>query len=155
MDRIEHTAAIVSAYVSNNHIQPSEVPGLIAAVHATFSGLDQLAPDAEPEAQKSTPAQIRRSITPGALISFIDGRPYKTLKRHLTTNGLSFEDYKVRYGLPADYPAICAEYSATRSALARSLGLGQKSKPAAEAVEPDVPAALPSKRRGRPKKAAE
>ena len=66
------------------------------------------------------PAQIRKSITPDALISFIDGKPYKTLKRHLTGNGMTIEQYRERFGLPRDYPSTAASYSAQRSALAKS-----------------------------------
>jgi predicted transcriptional regulator len=74
-----------------------------------------------------TPAQIRRSITPDALVSFEDGKSYKTLKRHLSTRGLSVEQYKAKWGLPADYPVVSPNYSAARSAMAKTLGLGQKS----------------------------
>ena len=112
----------------------------------------------KPEFEKPSPSAIRRSITPGALISFIDGKPYQTLKRHLRTNGLDIEGYRARYGLPADYPATGANYSATRAELARKMGLGRKvtRTPQTHAVGID---ATPSdetapKRRGRPPKAA-
>ena len=78
-----------------------------------------------PEVEKATPAEIKRSITPDALISFIDGKPYKTLKRHLTGHGLDPQSYRLRYGLPADYPMVATNYAAQRSELAKSLGLGR------------------------------
>ena len=71
-------------------------------------------------------------MTPDALISFIDGKPYKTLKRHLSRNGLTIEQYRERFGLPRDYPSTAASYSAQRSELARALGLGQQRRNAAK-----------------------
>ncbi|MCP1557927.1 UNVERIFIED_ORG: putative transcriptional regulator [Methylobacterium sp. SuP10 SLI 274] len=67
--------------------------------------------------------QVRKSITPDALISFIDGKPYKTLKRHLSAHGLDPYSYCQRYGLPNDYPMVAAAYAARRSELAKSIGL--------------------------------
>lgn len=72
-----------------------------------------------------TPAEIEASITPDALISFIDGRSYKSLRRHLTANGFTPESYRAQFGLPATYPMVSANYSAARSALAKGMGLGQ------------------------------
>nr|WP_306426580.1 MucR family transcriptional regulator [Methylobacterium soli] len=71
-------------------------------------------------------AEIRRSVTPEALISFIDGR-YKTLKRHLAVHGLSPFSYRERYGLPADYPMVAPAYGEARSQIAKSIGLGRPS----------------------------
>ena len=75
---------------------------------------------------RPSPVQIGKSIAHDALISFEDNRPYKTLRRHLATRGLTPEDYRAKWGLPDDYPMISAAYSAKRSQLARSIGLGQK-----------------------------
>jgi predicted transcriptional regulator len=83
--------------------------------------------------RKLTKTEIDRSITPDHLISFEDGKPYKTLRRHLTLFGLTPEQYRTKWGLPADYPIVSPNYSETRSQLAKSLGLGQqrrKNKPA-------------------------
>lgn len=153
------TADIVMAYVANHSVQPADLPGLIQAVHTTLVQLaNPVTEPAKPEFAQPSPSAIRRSITPGGLISFIDGKPYKTLKRHLRTNGLDIEGYRARYGLPADYPATGANYSATRAELARKMGLGRKvtRTPQTHAVGID---ATPSdetapKRRGRPPKAA-
>ena len=152
---IDQALSIVAAYVSNNHVQVGELPVLIAATHAALAGLGKPKAPAEPEVEKPTPAQIRKSITPDALISFIDGKPYKTLKRHLTTYGLDPRAYRERYGLPADYRMVAPAYAAHRSALARSIGLGRKATIDMEA-EPEItpPPAEPPKPRGRPKKAA-
>ncbi|SFM96397.1 MucR family transcriptional regulator [Methylobacterium pseudosasicola] len=155
-DYIELTAGLVSAYVSNNHLQPSEIATLIANTHAALAGLSKGAAPEAPAAEKLTPAQIRKSITPDALISFVDGKPYKTLKRHLSGAGMTIEQYRERYGLPRDYPSTAASYSAQRSELAKSLGLGQQRKKVApKAAEPVETVSEKPKRAGRPRKAKE
>ena len=153
IDYVELTADIVSAYVSNNSVRPADMAGLIASTHAALAGLRRgTAPEA-PVAEKLTPAQIRKSITPDALISFIDGKAYKTLKRHVTGSGMTMEEYHERFGLPRDYPSVAASYSETRSALAKSLGLGQlRRKAAPKAAEPDAIVSEKPKRPGRPRK---
>ena len=83
------------------------------------------ATDQTAEIEKPTPAQIRKSVQHDGIVSFIDGKTYKTLKQHLTANGLSPESYRERYGLPADYPMTAPGYAAQRSALAKAIGLGQ------------------------------
>ncbi|MEH3120104.1 MAG: MucR family transcriptional regulator [Methylorubrum populi] len=136
LDRIELAADLVSAYVSNNSLPSAELAGLITQVHAALVGLSAPQAPKEEEVERATPAQVKKSITPDALISFIDGKPYKTLKRHLTTHGLDIEGYRRRYGLPTDYPTVSANYSAARSALAKDLGLGQqRRKPSTKAAE--------------------
>ena len=142
----------MSAFVSNNNVPVSELPALIASVHAALAGLGKEAPAEPAGPEKPTPAQIRKSITPDALISFEDGKSYKTLRRHLTMRGLTADGYRAKYGLPADYPMTSASYSAQRSVLAHSFGLGQmRRKAVPEGVE--APEAAP-KARGR-KKVAE
>lgn len=120
------TAGVVAAYVGNNSVAVSDLAGLIKSVHDALAGADtpHQSPEAEP-VTKLTAAQIRRSITPDALISFVDGKPYKTLRRHLTTHGLTVEQYKAQFGLPADYPTTAPAYSEARSAMAKALGLGR------------------------------
>ena len=154
-DVIDLAANIVAAYVSNNSVRPADLPALLSEVHAAIIGLNGTSASAEPKVEKATPSQIRKSITPDALISFIDGKPYKTLKRHVTGNGLTFEEYRERFGLPRDYPTTAANYSAQRSALAKSAGLGQQRRKAApKAAAADETVAEAPKPRGR-KKVAE
>ena len=121
------TAKIVSAYVARNHVTAINIPELILNVHSALGRITQgpivTAPAGEVE--KPTPAQVRKSITPDALISFIDGKPYKTLKRHLSTHGLDPYSYRQRYGLPNDYPMVAANYAQARSDLAKAIGLGR------------------------------
>ncbi len=163
---IELVANIVSAYVANNSVPAADLPALLSGIHAAIAGLGGPSAPAEPDLQKPTPAQIRKSITPDALISFIDGKPYKTLKRHLTGHGMTIEEYRARYGLPRDYPSTAASYSAMRAEFARSNGLGtQRGKAATKTTQVTetvteatkarsrTKAAKPTKTR-RPKKAA-
>jgi predicted transcriptional regulator len=133
---IELTADLVAAYVSNNNVPVAELPALLANVHAALTGLGNGA-SAEPAGpEKPTPAQIRKSVTPDGIVSFEDGKTYKTMKRHLTLRGLTPDAYRAKYGLPSDYPMTSAAYSAQRSELARSFGLGQmRRKAAAKAAE--------------------
>ena len=126
-DQLGMMADIVSAYVSNNNVSVADLPELIASTHAALAELaagSAGASDGGPD--KATPAQIKKSITPDLLISFEDGKPYKTLRRHLTLRGLTPEAYRAKWGLPGDYPMTSANYSAHRSQLARDLGLGQQ-----------------------------
>ncbi|MBE7243417.1 MAG: MucR family transcriptional regulator [Actinomycetospora chiangmaiensis] len=133
IDFVELTADIVSAYVANNSVPVPDLPTLLSGVHAALTGLGQSGAPSEPDFKKATPAQIKKSITPDALISFIDGKPYKTLKRHLTGNGMTIEQYRQRYGLPPDYPTTASTYSAMRAEFARNAGLGHKRRgPAAK-----------------------
>lgn len=134
------TTGLVSAYVANNSVPAAELVALIATTHAALTGLGNAGAPAAAPAPNATPAQIRKSITHEGLISFEDGKAYKTLKRHLTALGLTPEGYREKWGLPRDYPMVAASYSEARSALAKSAGLGQLRRGAdpkvAEAAEP-------------------
>jgi predicted transcriptional regulator len=125
-DLVTLTADIVSAYVSKNSVPISELPGLLAAVHGS---LHSIAAPPPPEPEKPVPPiPIKKTVTPDHIISLEDGKPYKSLKRHLTTRGLSPEQYRQKWGLPPDYPMVAATYAAQRSELAKSIGLGQQRK---------------------------
>ena len=125
IDFVELTADIVSAYVANNSVPVPDLPSLLSGVHAALAGLGHTTGSSEPEFKKATPAQIKKSITPDALISFIDGRSYKTMKRHLTAHGLTPERYRARYGLPDDYPMTAPGYAERRSEIAKAIRLGK------------------------------
>jgi predicted transcriptional regulator len=139
---------IVSAYVSNNHVQSADLPKLLNDIHGALRGV--CAGTAAAEAPNKPSAQeIRRSVTPDFLISFEDGKPYKTLRRHLTLRGLTPEAYRAKWGLDSTYPMTAQSYSEQRSQLARSLGLGQqRRKSVAPAPEPEEPTPPPAKKRG-------
>ncbi|MCJ2042688.1 MucR family transcriptional regulator [Methylobacterium sp. J-059] len=153
---IEMTAELVAAFVSNNSVPVAELHNLIASVHTALGGLSNEAPAEPAGPEKPTAAQIRKSVTPDALISFEDGKLYKTLRRHLTIRGLTPESYRAKYGLAADYPMTTANYSAQRSALAHSLGLGQKRRKAApKAADTGETISEEPKTRGRKPKVVE
>ncbi len=121
---IELTAEIVSAYVSNNSVQPGDLAALIGSVHSAVAAL--ASPPPQPEPERATPAvSIKKSITPEYLISLEDGKSYKSLTRHLKGRGLTAQQYREKWGLPRDYPMTSPNYSQRRSELAKSLGLGQ------------------------------
>lgn len=133
-------------------MQVSELPALIVSVHATLAELRNGAPTEPAGPEKPTAAQIKNSLSRDGIVSFEEGKTYKTLKRHLTLRSLNPETCRAKYGLPADYPMTAPSYSAQRSALALALGLGQQRRKAATKAE-EAPVAAP-KARGR-KKAAE
>lgn len=126
---------IVCSYVDANKIAPAEVPALITSTYAALERALRPADDSIEPLARPTAAQIRKSIKPDGLISFVDGRPYSMLKRHLAKAGMTPADYRGRYGLPKDYPMTAPSYSAKRSALALSYGLG---RPAPAAVPPEA-----------------
>ncbi|GJE52170.1 Transcriptional regulatory protein ros [Methylobacterium tardum] len=132
LDAIKLADGIVAAYVSNNAVRAADLPELIGSVHAAIVGLSRggsttvaSASAAAPAVERPSAAQIRKSVRDDGLISFIDGKTYKTLKRHLTGHGLDPKSYRERYGLPADYPMVAPSYAAQRSALAKAIGLGR------------------------------
>lgn len=126
------TADLVSAYVGNNSVQQSELPQLIASVHASLSGLGSPAAPA-PEERPTPPVAIKKSITPDYIVSLEDGRHYKSLKRHLAGRGLTPEQYRRKWGLAGDYPMVAPNYAKQRSELAKAAGLGRKREDAAPA----------------------
>ncbi|TXN38974.1 MucR family transcriptional regulator [Methylobacterium sp. WL30] len=132
IDLTSTTAQIAAAYVSRNHVQASELPGMLRTIHGALAGLGQ--PAAAPAPAKPTEAQIRASIRPDALVSFEDGKPYKALRRHLTLRGLSPADYRRKHGLPIDYPMTSADYSARRSAISQAIQVG-RGAPVLQAAE--------------------
>ncbi|MGE8131742.1 MucR family transcriptional regulator [Methylobacterium sp. NPDC080182] len=115
------TADIVAAYVVRNSVPTSSMPELIASIADALVKLDGFRGENGSTARQATQDVIRRSITHEALISFEDGKPYKTLKRHLTAFGLTPETYRAKWGLPPKYPMVAPGYSETRSAIATRL----------------------------------
>ncbi len=126
-DILSLTAGIVAAYVTRQAVSAADLPSLMRTVRDGLVALQEPAPAgvaAKPEGFRLTATEIRRSMRPDALISIIDGKPYKTLKRHLTAHGLTPDGYRERFGLPAEYPMVAPAYAAKRSALAKAIGLG-------------------------------
>jgi predicted transcriptional regulator len=136
---LELTTSIVSAYVSNNNVQPSDLVDLIASAYGALAKLDA-GPAPAPAAALVPAVPIRKSVTPDAIICLEDGKKFKSLKRHLNTAfGLTPEQYRVKWGLPVDYPMVAPAYAEARSALAKLIGLGRK--PAAVSAPKPAPRA--------------
>ena len=117
-------ADIVGAYVANNSVRLGDLAGLIGSVHQALISLGKPTASVVKPVDTPTRSQIRKSINPDGMISFLDGKRYKSLKRHLTGQGLNPQTYRDRFGLPSDYPMVSANYSARRSAMAKGIGLG-------------------------------
>jgi predicted transcriptional regulator len=129
--KVSLSADIVSAYVSRNSVTPSGLPALIESIHSALTNLGAV--EAVPSTEALVPAvPIRKSISPGFLICLDDGKKFKSLKRHLASHGMTPDQYRAKWGLPDSYPMVAPEYAATRSALAKSIGLGQLRKDTAK-----------------------
>ena len=124
-DLLELTTEIVSSHVANNPVAIQDIPDLIRQVYGTLTTIDQ-GPSAQ--ADRPQPAvPIKRSITPDHIICLEDGRKLKMLKRHLkTAYNMTPEQYRERWGLPADYTMVAPNYAKQRSNLAKKIGLGRK-----------------------------
>ena len=130
----ELTVDLLAAFVSNNSVGARELPELIASTHAALAALDgdgaaaEPAGGTQPAPEEFVPAvSARKSLGKREhILSMIDGKPYKTLKRHLSGHGLTPDEYRARYKLPADYPMVAPAYSQARSEVAKRLGLGRK-----------------------------
>jgi predicted transcriptional regulator len=119
-------AEIVAAYVSANSVSAAQLPEVIRSVVDALASLDGQAEASKPEALKPS-VSIRKSITPDYLICLEDGRKLKMLKRYLrTTHDMSPQEYREKWGLPADYPMVAPNYAARRSEFAKQIGLGRK-----------------------------
>jgi predicted transcriptional regulator len=121
----ELAAQIVSAYVAHNALSSTDLPKLIGEVHTALQGL-KFGTAEEPVAELTPAVSIKKSISPDYLICLDDGKKFKSLKRHLTQLGMTPEQYRQKWNLPASYPMVAPNYSATRSNLALSIGLGRK-----------------------------
>lgn len=125
----------------NNRVAPEDVPAFLRAMHATVTELANAGAAASadvedmPSEEAFAPAvSVRKSLASrDHIISMIDGKPYKTLRRHLTTHGLTPEEYRARYKLKPDYPMVAEAYSEQRRAMAKKIGLGSKGRGARRA----------------------
>lgn len=126
---IDLTATIVSAYVSNNTTTSTELPALIGQVHAALVRVAST-PATEKRADPTKPAvPVKKSLTSEYIVCLEDGKKFKSLKRHLRTQyGMTPEQYRDKWGLPADYPMVAPNYAVARSQLAKKMGLGQQKK---------------------------
>lgn len=122
---LEATTKIIEAYLSNNQLPASELPAFIASVHRACSAL--LNPNIELASEKSKPAiSIAKSVNDDFIVCLEDGKKLKMLKRYLRSNfGLSPEEYRKKWNLPADYPMVAPNYAIKRSEFAKKIGLGR------------------------------
>jgi predicted transcriptional regulator len=124
-DLLRMTAEVAAAYVGNNAVPTAQLPDVIRTIYSSISSLDGGAPAAGNGAKPIVP--IKKSIAPDYIICLEDGKKLKMLKRHLRTSyGITPEEYRIKWGLPADYPMVAPNYAAQRSAFAKKIGLGRK-----------------------------
>ena len=123
---IDLTASIVSAYVGNNPTPAAELPALISQIHAALVRVSSGRPEASQEPTKPA-VSVKKSMTADYLVCLEDGKRFKSLKRHLRTQySMTPEQYREKWGLPADYPMVAPNYAVARSQLAKKMGLGQQ-----------------------------
>ena len=152
---VELAADIIGAYVSNHQVRAADLPSLIRDVHEALQRSAGLG--AEPEPEPLEPAvPVKKSVTADAIVCLEDGKKFKSLKRHLrTTYDLTPEQYRTKWSLPAEYPMVAPNYAASRSELARKMGLGRgRQGNGATATEP-APATPAPKRGGKRARTAE
>jgi predicted transcriptional regulator len=143
------TANIVSAYVANNALTGDKLSEIIHSVYGALHKASVLAIE-PPKAELIPAVPVRKSVTQEHIVCLEDGKKFKSLKRHLRTHhGMSADEYRAKWQLPRDYPTVAPDYAATRSHLAKSMGLGQKKRVAASRPTPKAAKESASKRRGR------
>ena len=124
-DILRLATEVVAAYVSNNPIPVSEVPAMIKTVHSTLGGLVGVSAGEMPTGQKPA-VPVKRSVNPDYIVCLEDGKKLKMLKRYLRSNfNMTPEEYRAKWGLPADYPMVAPNYAAQRSEFAKKIGLGR------------------------------
>lgn len=147
---VELATELTIAWLSNPNTRTTadDVPSFLQSMHSAVAALGAAAVETPValDATEYTPAvSVRKSLaSKDHIISMIDGKPYKTLRRHLSTNGLTPDQYRERYGLKPDYPMVAESYSEARRAMAKKIGLGRKpgqsnaakAEPAAAKAEP-------------------
>ena len=125
---IELTADVVAAYVSNNPVPVSELPNLIADIHAALGRVGNAVEQAPVDKQKPA-VNPKRSVHDDYIVCLEDGKKFKSLKRHLMTHyNLSPDQYREKWNLDSSYPMVAPNYAAARSQLAKKMGLGRKAK---------------------------
>lgn len=137
LDAVELAAQLTIAWIGNqnNRVAAAEVPPFLRSMYETLNDLaNELPVGEEPEVEQASHApavSVRKSLASrDHIISMIDGKPYRTLRRHLAAHGLTPEEYRARYNLRPDYPMVSESYSERRRVLAQEIGLGQKGRAA-------------------------
>lgn len=148
---IELAAEIVSAFVSNNSVPAAELPALISNVHDALNKVTSGTTQKTEETKQAPAVPVKKSVQPDYIICLDDGKKFKSLKRHLrTVYNMTPDQYRTKWGLPADYPMVAPNYAAARSQLAKQMGLGARRRKGDQGET--AQAAAPA--RGRRKKVA-
>lgn len=148
----ELSVEIIAAYVANNSLPAAELPALLQSIHSTLGRITGGVKQEEPKVEELKPAvAIKKSVTDDYIICLEDGKHFKSLKRHLhSAYGLSPQDYRTKWGLAKDYPMVAPAYAKSRSALAKTLGLGRKAEtPAPVEASAEIPPANDTGRKPR------
>jgi predicted transcriptional regulator len=154
-DLLEHTVKIIASWTAANESSADDLVKAIGSVHLALKSLAAGQDDAVTAQAPAVP--VKKSVTPDYIICLEDGKQLKMLKRHLqTAYGMTPDEYRRKWGLPADYPMVAPNYAETRSRLAKHIGLGQRGKGAAKTPAGATPqaAAKPAARKRNRKKAA-
>ena len=148
INAVELAAELTAAWLANPNTRTNadDVPAFLRSMHAAvaqLSGASTSATTEEPAQTYEPAVTVRKSLaSPDHIISMIDGKPYRTLRRHLSSNNLTPEEYRARYNLKADYPMVAPSYSEARRTMAKSIGLGRKPAQPAEKATDDSPKVL-------------
>ena len=125
-DVLRMAVDIVAAYVSNNPVPSGQVSEIINTVFGSLTALSGRGANGATEPPKPA-ISVRRSVTPDYIVCLEDGKKLKMLKRHLrAAYGMSPDEYRSKWSLPADYPMVAPNYAQQRSAFAKKIGLGRK-----------------------------
>jgi predicted transcriptional regulator len=125
-DLVTVVSDLVAAYVGNNSVRPTDVPDLIMRVHEAVTRIDQ-GEIIEPVQPPVPAVPLRKSVTSTYIVCLEDGRKFKSLRRHLKARyGMTPDEYRAKWGLPANYPMVAPDYAQARSKLAKEIGLGRK-----------------------------
>lgn len=169
LNSIELATELTIAWLGNQNVRANaeDVPAFLRSMHGIINELGGQAAPADPAPAAETEAGEDESFTPAVsvrkslaskdhILSMIDGKPYKTLRRHLAGHGLTPEQYRDRYKLKADYPMVAPSYSEARRAMAQQIGLGAKGRAARANVnaEPAAPTPAPANKAPRRRKSA-
>jgi predicted transcriptional regulator len=126
---VELTAEIVAAYVGNHVVQANDLASLISDVHSALSNTSTQETPVPAVEKPKPPVPVKKSVHNDYIICLEDGMKFKSLKRHLMTHyGMTPEEYREKWELPADYPMVAPAYAEARSRLAKEMGLGQGRK---------------------------
>jgi predicted transcriptional regulator len=150
---VELATELTIAWLSNSNTraQAKDIPAFLRSMHEAVVSLGEAPveqPEAEPAPKHEPAVTVRKSLSsPDHIISLIDGKPYKTLRRHLSRHGMTPEQYRARYGLKADYPMVAPAYAETRRDLAKKIGLGRKREQTAAEPATTTGKASPGRRK--------